>query len=113
MTEEVDTDDVSTENTTAAQATSQDQQSKNNAQIEAWVDDPIRRNYETFMDVIINAVEETFSDALKMEMTDLTDEQPVESDLYRILHAKVADDLDDARIVKDFYKMESAYICKD
>lgn len=65
------------------------------------------------MDVIFDAMEDMFSDAFKMAVTDLTDGQPAKSDLYRMLHAMLDDVLKDARIGGVLSKIPSASIFKD
>lgn len=50
------------------------------------------------MDLSFNVMQDTLRDALKIEMTDLTDEQPDESGLNKLLNSAVVDILDDDRI---------------
>lgn len=112
MTEEVEMDDVPTENTTDAKSTNEDQQPPTKAQIEYWVDGRFKRNYYTFLDHIFNAVGDKFSDTLRIAAKEFSDNQPTESDLYRIQYAMVADILDDARIEDALSKIPSTSIRK-
>lgn len=59
--------------------------------METWVDKRFKWNSDTFMDQILNAVEDTFSDALKVAIPDIKDNQSAERDLSTLLNTTVAD----------------------
>lgn len=104
--------DVPTENPTETRQINEGEQPPTKEQIEAWIDGRFKWNSDKFMNFIFNVVEDRFSDALNMAATELADDQPVESELYRIPYSMVADVFDDVRIGDALSKISSKTFCK-